>query len=100
MVVYDQVFVINSTETEAKSVINGDDIQCKYPLRDIHNRLRNTTIKFNVYAEYMSSYGTSTRVYRDLFRSNSPRWTIRCRLTIHTTINDCIQYHCKREYGL
>jgi hypothetical protein len=25
---YDQVFVINFTETEAKSVINGDDIQC------------------------------------------------------------------------
>lgn len=60
MVVYDQVYTPDMVEN--RTSINSEMLQSKYPLKDIHNQLKGANVKFTVYMDYMSSYGTSTRV--------------------------------------
>lgn len=59
MVVYDQLF---STATDLnKTAYASDMLQSKYPLKDIHNKLRGATVKFTIMIECVSTYGIASR---------------------------------------
>lgn len=60
MVVYDQVYTPDMEQK--RTIINSDMLQSKYPLKDIHNKLKGTTVKFTIYIDYMSIYGTTRKV--------------------------------------
>lgn len=60
MVIYDQVYT--SDMSENKTTISSDMLQSKYPMKDIHNKLKGANIKFSLYLDFMSVYGTSTRI--------------------------------------